>query len=70
MKLFRKNQYFLPDLDSITAGEELLGSFELDRIEPVTLLFQNGYLTIKESYTEGDELRFKLGYPNLEVRRS
>ncbi len=70
IKLFQKNNYFLPDLDAIEVGEELLSSFEIDRIEPSTLLFQSGYLTIKETKIISDKLAFKLGFPNREVRIS
>jgi len=70
IKLFRKNNYFLPDLDNLTAGEELLSSFEIDQIDVVTLLFQSGYLTIKKTFTEMGELLFQLTYPNIEVKRS
>ncbi|HBD96275.1 MAG: hypothetical protein A2015_13820 [Spirochaetes bacterium GWF1_31_7] len=70
IKLFQKNNYFLPDLDDIEVGEEILSSFEIDRIEPATLLFQSGYLTIKEVTSYMGEQQFKLSYPNIEVKRS
>ncbi len=54
----------------MTAGEELLSSFEIDQIDVVTLLFQSGYLTIKKTFTEMGELLFQLTYPNIEVKRS
>jgi len=47
-----------------------LSSFEIDRIEPVTLLFQTGYLTIKETFIEMSRLFFKVGFPNFEVKTS
>ncbi len=70
IKLFQKNEYFLPDLDNIVVGEEILSSFEIDKIEPVTLLFQTGYLTIREVIVEMGEILYKLTYPNIEVKRS
>ena len=70
IKLFQKNKYFLPELDNIVVGEELLSSFEIDRIEPVTLLFQTGYLTIKETFVEMSRLLFRLKFPNFEVKTS
>jgi hypothetical protein len=70
VKLFQKNRYFLPDLDNLVVGEELLSSFEIERIEPVTLLFQTGYLTIKESFVDMSRLMFKLRFPNFEVKTS
>ncbi len=70
IKLFQKNEYFLPDLDNIVVDEEILSSFEIDKIEPVTLLFQTGYLTVKETFVEMKRLMFRIGFPNFEVKTS
>ncbi|QEN05551.1 hypothetical protein EW093_12770 [Thiospirochaeta perfilievii] len=70
IKLFQKNNYFLPDLNDIEVGEEILSSFDIDNIEPTTLLFQSGYLTIKEVTTVMGRLKFKLQFPNFEVKTS
>lgn len=42
-------------------------SYELDRISAITLLFQTGYITIKEEMEMG---LVKVGYPNREVEES
>jgi hypothetical protein len=68
IKLFRKNRYFLPDLENLEVSEEILDSFEVERINPVTLLFQAGYLTIETSFTDVGQIVFKLRVPNFEVR--
>jgi hypothetical protein len=70
MKLMRTHRYFLPDLHQIDVGEESISSFELENIEPVSLLYQSGYLTILKAFSEMGESFFRLGYPNLEVKRS
>lgn len=67
IKLFKKNNYFLPDLNNLTAGEELLSSFEIDHIDVVTLLFQSGYLTIDKVATKMGSLIYTLKLPNQEV---
>ncbi len=67
VKLLEQKQFFLPDLSNIKAGEELLTSFDIDRIDPVTVLFQLGYLTIKEVRRRGTFVSYILGFPNLEV---
>lgn len=71
IKLLIEKKYFIPQIEDLPAGEELLGSFDVDRIEPETLLFQTGYLTIKgtEEILPG-EVIYYLGYPNLEVKRA
>ncbi|WP_006788327.1 ATP-binding protein [Thiorhodospira sibirica] len=68
IKLFQQRRYFLPNMEQIEVGEEILDSFDIERINPVTLLFQSGYLTIAASNDCWGELSFKLRVPNYEVR--
>jgi hypothetical protein len=69
LKLFQQKQYFLPSLSSIEVGEEILNSFDIDRINPITLLFQTGYLTIQKRYTSlADDHIYVLVVPNREVK--
>ena len=51
-------------------SSELLSSFDVGAIATEALLFQTGYLTIKETEEVGEDRLYRLGYPNLEVRRS
>ena len=39
IKLFQKNKYFLPDLNDIEVGEEILNSYDIDKLSIATLLF-------------------------------
>lgn len=68
VRLMQKKRYFLPELEGFEAGEELLSSFEIETMEPVTLLFQSGYLTIKESTFRRGRTIYRIGFPNREVR--
>lgn len=68
VNLFRQQCYFLPTLENLEVTEEILESFEIEQINPITLLFQTGYLTITRSFFRRDRLRFMLRIPNLEVR--
>ncbi len=70
IKLLKENQYYIPLLELFEAGEGLLGSFEIEHLEPETLLFQTGYLTIKKEISLGSRRSYLLGFPNLEVRMS
>ncbi|MDL1968883.1 MAG: AAA family ATPase, partial [Deltaproteobacteria bacterium] len=70
IKLLKENQYYIPSLELFEAGEGLLGSFEIEHLEPETLLFQTGYLTIKKKISLGSRKSYLLGFPNLEVRMS
>ncbi len=70
IRLLMDKSYYLPNLESLKAGEELIGDFDVDRIYPENLLFQTGYLTIKEKIKRDAQPIYILGYPNLEVRVS
>jgi len=70
MELFKKNQYFLPDLEKIQVTEDVLDSFDVETIIPITLLFQSGYLTIVDTHIDFNQLIFTLKIPNMEVRQA
>ncbi|SFV75312.1 FIG00914433: hypothetical protein [hydrothermal vent metagenome] len=71
IKLIEKNNYFLPKLSNLIVGEELLNSFDIENINLEVILYQAGYLTIKEMYiTRRGKIEYKLTMPNEEVRVS
>ncbi len=70
IKLLYENRFFLPELENLEVGESLIASFDVDYIEPEPLLFQTGYLTIKEVRRRGPRTLYRLSYPNLEVKMS
>ena len=57
-------------LDEMVGTNALLSAFDVDDIAPEALLFQTGYLTIAEEENRGGRVRYRLGYPNREVRQS
>ena len=71
IKMMKEQPRSLPELDTLRIGAELSDGFEPDRMSLPVMLFQTGYLTITERI--GDTLegtRYRLGFPNLEVRSS
>jgi hypothetical protein len=56
------------DFEEIQVSPETLNSLDFQHINPITLLFQTGYLTIKEYVAE--DYVYILGLPNQEVRYS
>jgi hypothetical protein len=68
IELFRKNHYFLPDLENIEVFQRTLNSFEIESINPITLLFQAGYLTIEKTFIDRGKMVYSLKIPNQEVR--
>ena len=57
-------------LDGMVRSEDLLSQFDVGAIAPEALLFQAGYLTVLERLEIADSPRYRLGYPNREVRQS
>lgn len=70
IELFKQKKYYIPELENLEVGESLIGSFDIDYIEPETLLFQTGYLTIIDVEFDGSSTWYKLNYPNHEVKKS
>jgi len=68
IEILKEKSYFLPKLEDIAISESDLSSFDVDDIKIETLLFQTGYLTIKEVQTIFNQRIYRLTYPNLEVR--
>ena len=70
IKLFQRNKYYLPELENLEVGEEIVSNLDIDNIYPENLLFQAGYLTIKGQIRKGTKLKYILTYPNIEVKIS
>jgi len=70
IKLFQKNSYYLPELESLEVGEEILSNLDIDNIYPENLLFQAGYVIIKDHYSISEKNYYQLTYPNFEVKTS
>ena len=61
--------YNIPDLDGkVELDESMLNEYRADAKDPIPILFQSGYLTIKEYIEEVN--MYRLGFPNDEVRYS
>ena len=58
------------DVSSLSISESDLDAYEPERINPVTLLFQTGYLTIGGFEQIEADRTYTLRFPNLEVENS
>ncbi len=56
-------------LDGMMGTSALLSAFDVDAIGTEALLFQTGYLTIRDETIRGGRTLYRLGYPNREVRQ-
>jgi len=68
IKLLQQRQQFTPDLSRVVASAALLSTFDVDNIPVEALMFQAGYLTIKEVWQIPGQMELTLKYPNLEVQ--
>ena len=57
-------------LEGMAGTDELLSTFDVGDMATEALLFQTGYLTIRDHERAGGQLVYRLGYPNQEVRQS
>ncbi|KZX10703.1 putative AAA-ATPase [Methanobrevibacter curvatus] len=70
VEILKKENNLKPIIEPILATENDLDTFEIENIDPTTLLFQTGYLTIKEKKLNQDNIEYILDIPNYEVRDS
>ncbi len=71
INLLNKQHYYLPNLENIKLDEKMLGSFDIENIDLEVLLYQTGYLTIKDVLQNSrGGFKYQLKIPNKEVRLS
>jgi len=68
--MIREKRYYLPDLESIEVSEQTLNTFDVGNIPIESLMFQTGYLTIKNITTIFTNTVYTLSYPNFEVKNA
>ncbi len=69
-RILEKNRVSSLQLENLVVEASSLKKFELGTFSPEALLFQSGYLTIKEKEMDGENILYHLYYPNYEVQRS
>uniref|UniRef100_A0A7C4RNE6 AAA-ATPase-like domain-containing protein n=1 Tax=Desulfatirhabdium butyrativorans TaxID=340467 RepID=A0A7C4RNE6_9BACT len=70
IKLIEERHYPVPNLEKVLSSEQMLGAFDVDRIDLEPLLFQTGYLTIRSRESIGSKIGYRMRFPNLEVKLS
>lgn len=68
VNLIKERDYYLPDMEEYSVRSTVFSSYDLENLDVTAILFQTGYLTIKDYNPETD--RYTLSYPNVEVKRS
>jgi hypothetical protein len=67
VRYLKKEQTDLENISRENVREETLTDANFDNLKPVTLMYQTGYLTIKDYNPE--QFTYNLDYPNEEVKR-
>jgi len=70
LTLLKEKTWHIPDIEKYIASDMMLDSFDVDCIELVPLLWQTGYLTIKEKISDPLGISYRLTVPNREVQIS
>jgi hypothetical protein len=70
IKLIKEKEYDISELENKIVKKNILEKFDLEEIRIEALMFQTGYLTIKEVYSKEYGQEYKLGFPNKKVRIS
>jgi hypothetical protein len=70
VKMLIERNHAFQELEGYECDQSFFESYELTRLNPVSLLFQTGYLTIKETFGSLTMPMYRLNYPNLEVKES
>jgi hypothetical protein len=67
LKLAKQQQFDFETELTRPVSDLAFASYEVDRLETLPLLFQTGYLTIKDSELRRNRTFYRLGFPNQEV---
>ena len=65
--LLQRTEYNLNDILDAPVSADLLGSVDTIRVNPLPIIYQSGYLTIKDY--DAEFMEYHLGFPNEEVER-
>ena len=68
VKLIKERSYDVTELDQLQADELSFSTYEIENLDVLPLLFQTGYLTIKDYDPETQF--YTLSYPNYEVEHA
>ncbi|MCP4352668.1 MAG: ATP-binding protein [Desulfobacterales bacterium] len=64
VNLLREKNYNLPEIEKLNVTESVFSTYDTDSLKPEALLFQTGYVTVKDVR---DRI-YSLDYPNYEVK--
>ena len=68
VQLVRQGKINPLEFESLMVSQEAIVTANVDKLDAVSLMFQTGYLTVKQIKTSSAGTRYTLAYPNEEVR--
>lgn len=70
IKLFKNENFDIGQVLNNTHREEIFSAFDPTEVSLIALMYQTGYLTIKDVKVLNERFRYSLGFPNFEVEES
>ena len=70
IKLLKNTSFDLDEIINKYQGENIFTAFEPSKISLIALMYQTGYITIKDTIKDDILTLYKLGFPNFEVEES
>ena len=69
-RLIKNKQRNISQFDNLPVSSYTFDSYDIENMDVTSLLFQTGYLTVKEIFFKKEKKKYRLSYPNKEVRDS
>jgi len=70
LKLLEEKTWYIPEMENYIASAATLDAFDVDHIDLIALLWQTGYLTVKEKRSTSFGTSYLLTTPNREIQTS
>jgi hypothetical protein len=70
IKLIKDRQWDLVEFENLPVQSYTFESYDIENMDTAGVLFQTGYLTIKQTTIDNNKKTYLLSYPNQEVRES
>ncbi|KPA11545.1 ATPase AAA [Candidatus Magnetomorum sp. HK-1] len=70
INLLDQQNFSIPRIETITLQEKHFSSYDLENLNPTALMFQTGYITIKDIQEYQHFTNYSFDFPNIEVKQS
>jgi hypothetical protein len=70
LKLIKEKGIEPFDLEHLSTSDEIISVADIEQLDPISIMFQTGYLTIQSQEQSSLGVSYELSYPNQEVRQA